>query len=201
MSYKTDITKYRKTEYEADDIFINRWSPRAMSGEEVTNDELFSLFEAARWAPSSFNNQPWRFVYAKKKTDYWDKFFSLLSEGNQSWAKNASVLIVTISKTTFDRNGKYSRTHSFDTGSAWENLALQGSIKGLVVHGMQGFDYEKAAETVDLPDDHKIEMMIAVGRPGDPGELPEKFRDGEQPSGRKKLSEIVSEGEFRFSQQ
>lgn len=70
MSYKTDITKYRKTEYEADDIFINRWSPRAMSGEEVTNDELFSLFEAARWAPSSFNNQPWRFVYAKKNTDY-----------------------------------------------------------------------------------------------------------------------------------
>lgn len=200
MSNQADITKYRKTEYKADDIFISRWSPRAMSGEEVTNDELFSLFEAARWAPSSFNNQPWRFIYAKNNTDYWDKFFSLLSEGNQTWAKNASVLIVTISKTTFDRNGKYSRTHSFDTGSAWENFALQGSMNGLVVHGMQGFDYEQAAETVDLPDDYKIEMMIAVGRPGDPGQLPEKFRDGEQPSGRKKLSEIVSEGEFRFTQ-
>lgn len=192
------IRNYRKTEYEVDDVFVNRWSPRAMSGEKLSDAELFSLFEAARWAPSSFNNQPWRFVYARKGSEHWSRFFGFLDEGNQIWAKNADVLIATISKTTFDYNGKPSKTHSFDTGSAWQNLALQGSVKGLVVHGMQGFDYEKAAAELKVPDDHRVEMMIAVGKPGNPGDLPEKLQKGEVPSGRKSVSEIVSEGRFSF---
>ena len=138
------ISDFRRRDFDIDRIFLNRWSPRSMSGDEISRDVLFSLFEAARWAPSSNNNQPWRFLYAQRNTDYWPIFFDLLTEQNKIWAKNAAVLIVVISKKTFDYNEKPARTHSYDTGAAWENLALQGSLKALVVHGMQGFDYDKA---------------------------------------------------------
>lgn len=188
----------RKKQNNVNDIFINRWSPRAMSGEPITDDELFALFEAARWAPSSHNNQPWRFVYAKRDTQYWEKLFSFLVEGNQAWVKNAAAVVVVISKTVSEYNGSFIRTHSFDTGSAWENLALQGTLNGLVVHGMSGLDYEKAAAGLGITENFKIEMMFAVGKPGDLMELPEKLREIEKPSGRKELTEIVNEGEFIF---
>ena len=189
----------RKKENNVNDIFINRWSPRAMSGEPITDEELFPLFEAARWAPSSHNNQPWRFVYAKRDTQYWDKIFNFLVEGNKVWVKNAAAIVVVISKTVSEYNGSFIRTHSFDTGASWENVALQGSLNGLVVHGMSGLDYEKAAEGLALPEEYKVEMMFAVGKPGSIEELPEKLQEIENPSGRKKLSEIVSEGIFNFS--
>ena len=189
----------RKKQNNVNDIFINRWSPRAMTGEPITDDELFPLFEAARWAPSSHNNQTWRFVYAKRDTQYWDKIFNFLVEGNQVWVKNAAAIVVVISKTVSEYNGSFVRTHSFDTGAAWENIALQGSLNGLVVHGMSGLDYEKAAEGLALPEEYRVEMMFAVGKPGRIEELPEKLREIEKPSGRKELSEIVSEGIFNFS--
>ncbi|MGH7884179.1 MAG: nitroreductase family protein [Thermodesulfobacteriota bacterium] len=198
MAAKVRISNYRVNQYEVNRIFIDRWSPRAMSGEEIADGELFSLFEAARWAPSSFNNQPWRFVYAKRNSHYWDQFFGFLLEGNQAWADKAAALIVVISKTTFDYNGKPSKTHTFDTGAAWANLALQGSNKGLVIHGMQGFDYDKVKEELDIPDEYKVEMMVAVGKPGSKKDLPEKLQIGEVPSGRKTIKEIVREGEFGF---
>ena len=112
------IINKRKTEHPVNEIFPNRWSPRAMSGKELTDTELMSLFEAARWAPSAFNNQPWRFVYAKRNTPAWNILFELLGESNKIWAKDAGALIVIISKKTFDYNNKYSLTHSFDTGAA-----------------------------------------------------------------------------------
>lgn len=192
------ISDHRNNEYSVDDIFINRWSPRAMSGEKIPDEELFSLFEAARWAPSSYNNQPWRLIYAKRDTEHWEKLFNFLVEGNQSWVKDAAVILVLISKTTSDHNGSFMRTHSLDAGSAWENLALQGSINGLVVHGMQGFDYEKATSELNVPDEYKVEMMIAIGKPGSPEILPEKLQEIEKPSGRKSIKEIVNEGEFNF---
>lgn len=192
------ISEYRTKEQNISEIFINRWSPRAMSGEPISDEELFSLFEAARWAPSSYNNQPWRFIYAKRDTVYWNKLFNFLLEGNQSWVKNAGVVVVLISKTTSDHNDSFMRTHSFDTGAAWENLALQGSLNGLVVHGMSGLDYEKATSELGLTDEYKVEMMFAVGKPGKIEELPEKLQEIEKPSGRKKITEIVSEGEFNF---
>ena len=169
-----------------------------MSGEKLPDEELFSLFEAARWAPSSYNNQPWRLIYAKRDTEHWEKLFNFLVEGNQSWVKDAAVILVLISKSTSDHNGSFMRTHSFDAGSAWENLALQGSINGLVVHGMQGFDYEKATSELNVPDEYKVEMMIAIGKPGSPEILPEKLQEIEKPSGRKSIKEIVNEGEFNF---
>lgn len=193
------MNNYRKTEHRVDDIFTNRWSPRAMSGEPITDDELFSLFEAARWAPSSHNNQPWRFIYAKRDTQYWDKIFNFLVEGNQTWVKNAAAVVVVISKTISDYNGSFIRTHSFDTGAAWQNIALQGSMNGLVVHGMSGLDYDKATEELELTEEFKVEMMFAVGKPGSVESLPEKLQEIEKPSGRKELSEIVSEGVFNLS--
>jgi nitroreductase len=166
------------------------------SGDEISRDVLFSLFEAARWAPSSNNNQPWRFLYARRNTDYWPIFFDLLTEQNKIWAKNAAALIVVISKTTFDYNEKPARTHSYDAGAAWENLALQGSLKGLVVHGMQGFDYDKAKRALNIPDVFQVEAMIAIGKPGKKEDLPESLQEREMPSPRKMLSEIVMEGNF-----
>lgn len=191
-----NIKDFRKPEHNIDEIFLNRWSPRAMSGEEIDEAALLSLLEAARWAPSSNNNQPWRFIYGRRNTKNWTTFFNLLAEGNKEWAKKAAVLIVVISKTTFDNN-KPSRTHSYDAGAAWENFALQGSLRGLVVHGMQGFDYDKAKQELRIPGDYQVEAMIAIGKKGKKEDLPQYLQEREVPSIRKNLSEIVMEGSFK----
>jgi len=191
-------SELRKADYPIEKLFLDRWSPRAMSGEEIPEEELKVLFEAARWAPSSFNNQPWRILYARRNSEHWPLFFDLLVEGNKVWAKNAAALLLFISKTTFDHNGKPSITHTFDTGAAWENLALQCFLKGFVVHGMQGFDYDRAREVLKIPEGFTVEAMMAVGKPGDKESLPEKLREKEFPSDRKKLSETICEGPFRF---
>ena len=191
-------TREPQAQHPVDELFLDRWSPRAMSGEAVTEGELMTLFEAARWAPSSYNNQPWRILYARRETAQWPAFFGLLVEGNQAWAKDAGALLLFVSKETFDFNGKPYPTHSFDTGAAWENLALQATLGGLVTHGMQGFDYERARAELNIPEGFRVEAMVAVGRPGDPARLPEQLREREAPSDRKPLSAITCEGAFRF---
>ncbi len=191
-------SEVRKADHPIEELFLDRWSPRAMSGGSVSAEELMTLFEAARWAPSSYNNQPWRILYARRDTEHWPVFFDLLVEGNQAWAKDAGALLLFVSKETFDFNGRPYPTHSFDTGAAWENLALQATLKGLVTHGMQGFDYERARTELNIPEGFRVEAMIAVGRPGDPASLPEKMREMEAPNGRKQLSEITCEGSFNF---
>lgn len=188
----------RKPEHTVDAIFLDRWSPRAMSGEEIPEEDLMTLFEAARWAPSSYNNQPWRIMYARRGTEHWQLFLDLLVEGNKVWAKDAAALILFASKTTFDFNGEKYPTHSFDTGAAWENLALQSALKGYVAHGMQGFDYELARTALGIPEEFRIEAMAAVGLPGSKENLPEKMQEGETPNGRKSLAETVCEGPFSF---
>ena len=193
-----DGSETRKAGHEVDEIFLDRWSPRAMSGESVSEEDLLTLFEAARWAPSSYNNQPWRILYARRGAEHWDAFLGLLVEGNQAWAKDAGALLLFVSKETFDFNGKPYPTHSFDTGAAWENLALQATMLGLVTHGMQGFDYERARAELRVPEGFRVEAMVAVGHPGDPARLPEPLREREAPSGRKALSEITCEGAFNF---
>ena len=189
--------KKRIAEHKILDLLLNRWSPRAMSGETIGDEELMSFFEAARWAPSSFNNQPWRFVYAKRESQYWNMFFNLLVDANKEWAKNAAVLIVVVSANNFAYNNKPSRTHSFDTGAAWENLALQGYAQGLVVHGMEGFDYDRAKKELNIPDDYTVEAMVAVGKPGSLDVLPVALQKKEELSDRKKIEEFVFEGEFK----
>lgn len=136
ISKKGEIMSKRKTNYPVDPIFINRWSPRTISSEMMSDEKLMSLFEATRWAPSSYNSQPWLFIYAKRGTNYWGTFFNLLVPFNQEWAK---TVVVVISRKNFEYNEKPSRTHSFDTSAAWENLALQESIMELVAHGIEGF--------------------------------------------------------------
>jgi nitroreductase len=186
----------RVPKYPISELILNRWSPRAMSSEALTDKELMTLFEAARWAPSSFNEQPWRFIYAKRDTPNWDKFFNLLMEGNQSWCKNASVLVCAISKKNFTQTNKPHRTHMFSTGSAYENLALQASTSGLVCHGMGGFFADKAKTELNIPDDFEVNMMFAIGKPADKSVLPKKLQEVEVPSDRKPLEELIFEGEF-----
>jgi len=166
-----------------------------MSGAHIPKESLLTLFEAARWAPSSNNNQPWRFLYALRGSDAWPRFFDLLVPNNQTWCLQAGALAVMASKNTFE-NGKPSLTHSFDCGAAWMSLALQGSLLGLVVHGMQGFDYGKAIETVGLPDGYSIEAMCAIGYPAPAENLPEPLKSREVPSSRKRVEEFAFEGKF-----
>lgn len=186
----------RKAQFPIDPLFLHRWSPRAMSGEPISDIELFTLFEAARWAPSSYNAQPWRFIIARRDTPFFKTFFSLLTPGNQEWCKNAAVLVLFASRTLFEYNNKSSITHSYDTGSAWENLALQGSLMNLVIHGMQGFDYAKIAQAVKLPKEFVPEAMCAIGKPGPMNVLSPENQKIEVPSDRKPLSELLFEGEF-----
>lgn len=190
-------SEVRQSEYPVDPLFIDRWSPRAMSGEPIAEAELMSLFEAARWAPSSYNGQPWRFVYALRDTPAFPKFLELLVEANRAWCKNAAALVVVVSRTTFEHNDKPAITHSFDTGAAAQNLTLQGWLRGLVVHSMQGFDYTQAKAELKVPESHNVEAMIAIGKPGETKDLPEPLQSREAPSPRKSLKQLVMEGEFR----
>lgn len=169
-----------------------------MTGEPISEAELMSLFEAARWAPSTYNEQEWRFLYARRDTPDWKIFFELLAEGNQEWCSRAALLSVVLAHKVFQRNGKPNPVHVFDAGLAYENLALQGSVMGLVIHGMQGFDFEKARSVLGVPPDFAVVAMFAVGRPGDPDQLPEDYRAIEKPSGRKHVREFIREGKFSF---
>ena len=187
----------RKSKYDISKNILNRWSPRAMSGETLSDKELMPLFEAARWAPSSYNGQLWRFIYAKRNTKDWKVFLNLLVEGNQAWAKNASVLVVVASRKNFEFNDKPSVTHVFDAGSAWENLALEAYRRGLVAHGMEGFNYAKARRSLKIPKNYDVLAMIAIGKKGNKKDLPEGMRKMEAPSSRRPLKEIIMKGKFR----
>lgn len=193
--YKSSGMIHRKPDYQIDSLFVERWSPRAMSGETITKTELMQLFEAARWAPSSYNTQPWHFVYALRDTKEWTPIFDLLVPFNQGWAKNASALVVVISRNQ-SKAGKPTRTHSICTGAAWQNCALQATAQGLVTHAMEGFDYDRAKTVLKIPNEYTIELIFAVGKPGKLKDLPKEMRDGEVPSDRKKVEEFVSEGVF-----
>ena len=184
----------RKPTYPINPLILNRWSPRSMSGEALDDDEIMSLFEAARWAPSSYNNQPWRFIYAKRNSEHWNRFFNLLMEPNKVWAKNAAILVVVISRKNFEFNEKPAVTHQFDAGSAWENLALEASSRDIVAHGMQGFDYKKAGVELRIPPNFEVMAMIAIGKKGPKEILPAELREKEKLTNRKPLKEIIMEG-------
>lgn len=192
-----DMTLFRTPYHEIENLFLRRWSPRAMTGEKIENEELMRLLEAARWAPSSYNEQPWRLLYARRDTAHWQKFFDLLVEGNQAWCKEAAVLFVIVTKKTFTKNGKDNPVCVFDAGAAWENLALQGATMNLVVHGMAGFDRDKARRDLGVPDDFEVCAMVAVGKPGYAKDLPENLREMEKPSNRKPVTDISMEGGFK----
>ncbi|MGH8220433.1 MAG: nitroreductase family protein [Steroidobacteraceae bacterium] len=152
--------------------------------------------DAARWAPSSYNAQPWRMLYALRSSASWSLFFELPLEGNKAWARNAAALALFVSRKTNDRTGQTSITHSFDAGAAWGYFALRGSMLGYAVHGMQGFDYARAQRDLGIPRDFRVEAMIAVGRPAPRESLPAALQAREFPSDRRELSETVCEGKW-----
>ena len=189
----------RKPDHPVSQHFVERWSPRAYNGEDIPDAILMRIFEAARWAPSASNLQPWTFLYAKRGTADFDLFLSLLADGNRPWAKNAAALVFLISKKTRltpEARSVPSRSHSLDAGAAWAYLALEASAVGWPAHGMIGVDFDHARDELHVPDDCHIEMAIALGKRGDKSTLPERLQGVEQPNTRKPLGEIVIAGAF-----
>ena len=188
----------RQTRYAIAPLFIDRWSPRAFTGEEIPDETLFTCFEAARWAASGFNGQPWRFIYAKCDAEAWPAFVSLLSSTNQSWAGRAAALVLFVSKTTVAFKGEDIRnpTHSFETGAAWSNFSHQAQLLGWHTHAMGGFDRVRAQDELGVPANFAVEAMAAIGRIGSPESLPSSLREREFPSNRVPLDSLVMEGRF-----
>lgn len=175
------------------DVIARRWSPRAFDERPVEQETLKSLFEAARWAPSSNNEQPWRFIVASKETstDY-DRLFACLVEGNRKWAFRAPVLILSVASLLFEDDGKPNRHALHDTGMAAENFVLQATALGLQAHQMAGFDTQKARETCLIPTGFDPVAMIALGYPGDPAVLPDYLREREiKPRERQPIGDFV----------
>ena len=191
---------HRTAEFDADPMFLERWSPRAFTGEAMPNEALMALFEAAHWAPSAFNGQPWRFVYAHRGTEDFDRLLDVLIPYNQAWAKNASVLMFAISDRFRRAEGREPapvRSHSFDTGAAWAYLALQASRSGWAAHGMAGFDVPRSYDVLGVSEgDYCVEAAIAVGRPTDASVLEEPYRSRETPSPRNPIASFAFEGRF-----
>jgi nitroreductase len=190
----------RVADHPIDKAFLDRWSPRSYTGEAIPQATLMTIFEAARWAPSSYNSQPWRFVYACRDNAHWDKFLGLLNEFNQSWAKAAAALVFVVSETTMAVPGKDARvpshSHSFDAGAAWAYLALQASKLDWHAHAMVGVDFERIKSELKVPDGFRVEAGVAIGRRGPKSQLPEALQARESPNGRKPVAEIALEGGF-----
>lgn len=191
----------RQADHPIDPLFLERWSPRAFDGSEVPDADLATMFEAARWAPSAFNSQPWHFLYAKRDDADWERFLSLLIPFNRSWAHTASVLVYIVSDSlpfTDKKTGEPapSTTHSFDAGAAWVSLALQATRMGYHAHGMSGIQYDLARAELGLADRYQLNAACVIGRIGDVGQLDEKLQAREHPSGRKPQAEFVHAGRF-----
>jgi nitroreductase len=188
----------RTAEHPVEPIFLERWSPRAFTGEAISEHELRTMFEAARWAPSSYNSQPWRFVYARRDNAYWDKLLNLLIPFNQSWAKTASAIVFIVSTGTMQgKEGPVpSRSHAFDTGAAWGYLALQATFMGWQAHGMVGIEWDRVNAELNLPEGHQVMAGVAIGKQGPASMLPEALAAREVPSQRIPVTEFAFEGGF-----
>ncbi|HEX4737269.1 MAG TPA: nitroreductase family protein [Allosphingosinicella sp.] len=190
----------RQPHHPVDPLFLDRWSPRAFDGSDMPDADLSTIFEAARWAPSAFNSQPWRFLYARRGDANWERFLSLLIPWNQGWAHSASVLIYILSDTMpmTDKAGQPqgSHSHSFDAGASWACLALQATRMGYHAHGMSGVEFDRARAELRVPERFRIEAAAVIGRIGDPAMLDERTRAREAPSPRKPLSDFVFAGNF-----
>ena len=192
------MEKPAQTQIPIHELLGKRWSPRAYDERPVERAKLQSLFEAARWAPSSNNEQPWRFVVAIKEdqTEY-ARLLACLVEGNRKWASRAPVLILSVASLNFEDDSKPNRHAFHDTGMAVENLVLQATALGLAAHQMAGFDVEKARADLKIPSGYEPVAMIAVGYPGDPASLPDRLRERElQPRSRQPISEWTFSGQW-----
>ena len=180
------------------DLFRSRWSPRAFAGRPVSNQDLRTILEAGRWAASSYNEQPWRFVVARKSDGpLYDKVLGVLLPFNQAWAKSAPVLIITAAKQTFTHNGTPNLHAMHDAGAALAHIALQATALGLRAHAMAGFDREKARIELGIPEGYEPAAAVALGYPGSPDDLPSPYRERElAPRARKPLDDLVFGGHW-----
>jgi len=190
----------RNSEYPIDTIFLDRWSPRAFDASSMPASDLFTILEAARWAPSAFNLQPWRFLYSYRDDVYWQDYLSLLDSFNASWAQHASALLFVLSDTLIpgenNQPDKRSNYHSFDTGAAWAQLALQATLLGYHSHAMAGINFDASRRNLFVPERYQVEIAIAIGKRTDQSILSETLQAREQPSPRFPISEIAFAGVF-----
>ena len=172
---------------------LERWSPRSFAGRDVSPADLHKVFEAARWAASSYNEQPWRFLVGTRGTPAYAKIFASLSGFNQGWAGSAPVLILGAAKTTFSHNGSANGYASYDLGAASSHLTLQAAALGLTTHQMAGFDQAAARKALEIPDDFLLGAVIALGYQGEPAALGHEQLIAQElsPRSRKPLPELV----------
>lgn len=193
-------TNPRASTRAVDSLFLDRWSPRAFDSSAIPQADLDTIFDAARWAPSAFNYQPWRFLYAHRDDADWQRFLELLLPFNQGWVKNAGAIVFILSDTLMAAPGaedyKPSHSHSFDAGAAWALLALQATRLGYHTHGMTGVDFDKARAELAVPERFRIEAAVAIGRQGDKSVLPEALQAREEPSDRKPIESFAHQGNF-----
>lgn len=190
----------RQPGYSVDPLFPGRWSPRVFDCSAMPETDLLSMLEAARWAPSSINLQPWCFVWALRDTADWQRLFALLEPGNQKWVQTASALVVLVSKTMRTRADGVEvplRSHAFDAGAAWAMLALQARVMGYHAHAMGGILVDEVLPALGFPDNgYRAEVAIAVGRAADPATLTDEQRLREVPNQRKSLAEFAFKGRY-----
>ena len=192
------MPKTAATQYPVHELIHKRWSPRAFSVQAVDPEILQSLFEAARWAPSSSNEQPWAFLVGiKREGNTFQRILGTLVDANQVWAKQAPVLVIAVSELAFARNGQPNRNAFYDTGAAVAHLTAEATSRGLSVHQMAGFDPRKAVEAFAIPNGWEPISVFALGYEGDPQTLPETLRERElAPAKRKPLHEFVMSGNW-----
>jgi nitroreductase len=195
--FSPDLPTSRKPEFEVDDIFVERWSRRALSERPLTQQQISTLFEAARWAPSASNLQPWLFVYANRPESL-ERARALLKENNQRWASRAPLLVFVFARRRSPVTGLPLRTGAFDTGAAWQSLALQAHKLGLSTRAMGGIHHEEVYSALAVPrDEYESMAAIAIGYPAERDSLPADLHEKEEPNARKSTREFVFEGSYQ----
>lgn len=190
------MEKLAHPQYPIHELLQERWSPLAFSAQPVSPETLSQLLEAARWAASSYNEQPWSFIVATQDNPAeFDRLLSCLAEGNQVWAKQAPVLCISVARLNFEKNGKENRHAFHDVGAAEANLAIQATALGLFIHQMAGFDVPKTRELYGIPEGFEPVTAISIGYAGDAEGLPDQYREREfSPRERKPLESFVFTG-------
>jgi nitroreductase len=195
MLSASDINQMKFAQSSADrvlPVLLERWSPRAFADRDVAAADLKTIFEAARWAPSSYNEQPWRFFVGHRGSETYSKILGALVPFNQDWAKGAPVLVLGLARTRFSHNDTPNNYAAHDLGAAMALMAVQATVLGLAAHQMAGFDWAKAREAFAIPDAFAMGSVMAIGYRGELTDMEEKFQAQEQaPRSRKPLSEIV----------
>jgi nitroreductase len=200
MSTSPPMSNTRQADYPVNVQFTARWSPRSYTGKPIDANQVMCMLEAARWAPSSNNAQPWRFAVVLRQDPEWDVLFATLNPNNQVWAAKASALVAVASSHLVTKAASteavHNAMHAFDAGAAWAYMAMQAHLMGWDLHGIGGFNKDAGAQVLKLPVEHTLHMLAAVGQRGDPSALPDALRERESPNARRSLRELVGRGSF-----